>query len=321
MSDRAFVRITIFSVIFGALICFAGCSVKPEPPLRVGAIVWPGYECLFLARSLGKFAHTPVRLVEYPSTPDVLRSFQNGSIEAAAMTSDEFLRLTAVDPDARAILVMDFSNGADAILANPGIHSVAGLKGHRVAVEVNALGSFLFARALERSGVDPKEVEIVPTENENHCKALQSGVADAVVTFEPHRSKLLSRGAHVIFDSSQIPGEICDLLVVHKSLIETRPDTLRLLIRSWFESAQYLTANPRRACELMAKREHASPYDFACSLKLIEIPRLEQNLEFFGNNAQAGCARLEEIHTRLARAGIMRGPSPGAELLDGRFLQ
>jgi NitT/TauT family transport system substrate-binding protein len=295
--------------------------VKPEPPLRVGATVWPGYECLFLARTLGKFNHTPIRLVEYPGTPDVVRSFQNGSIEAAAMTSDEFLRLTACDPDARAILVMDYSNGADAVLANPGIHSVAELKGHRVAVEVNALGSFLIARALERAGVDPKEVEIVPTENENHCKALQSGVADAVVTFEPHRSRLLSRGAHVIFDSSQIPGEISDLLVVHQSLIESRPDTIRHLVRSWFESAQYLSANPRRACESMAKREHVSAYDFAASLKLIEIPRQEENLEFFKDNARAGCAKLEQIHKQMSRAGIVGGPAPMAALLDGRFLQ
>jgi ABC-type nitrate/sulfonate/bicarbonate transport system substrate-binding protein len=38
--------------------------------------------------------------------------------------------------------------------------------------------------------------------------SLAAGVVDALVTFEPHRARLLAGGARLLFDSSQIPGEI-----------------------------------------------------------------------------------------------------------------
>ena len=40
--------VSIVVVLFGLLL--AGCGSQPEPPLRVGTNLWPGYEPLYLAR-------------------------------------------------------------------------------------------------------------------------------------------------------------------------------------------------------------------------------------------------------------------------------
>src|SRR5688500_16803252 len=71
----------------------SGCVLKPAPPLRVGAIVWPAFECLFLAERIGIFNDQPIKPVEYPSTPEAIRAFRNRAIEVIALTGDEFLRL------------------------------------------------------------------------------------------------------------------------------------------------------------------------------------------------------------------------------------
>lgn len=297
-----------------------GCSARPEPPLRVGAIVWPGYECLFLARALGKFEQKPVKLVEYPSSPEVIRSFRNGAIEVAAITSDEFLRLSAEEPDVCAILVMDVSNGADTILAKPEFKDLEALRGKRVAVEVNSTGVFLLSRALGSAGLSAKDVEIVPTENNSHAAVFQQGKVDAVVTFEPHRSELLDRGAHTVFDSSRIPGEIADFLVVHKSLIEERPAALKLLVQSWFEARDFLTREKPRACELMAAREHVTPGAFARSLNLLEIPSLAKNRQMLRGDRSATHTALTKMHDIMLANGMVKSAAPGAEVLDGRLL-
>ena len=61
-----------------ALLVFAllagGCS--PPPPLRVGSNQWVGYEALYLARSLGHYDPTLIKLVELPSSTEVQQALR-----------------------------------------------------------------------------------------------------------------------------------------------------------------------------------------------------------------------------------------------------
>lgn len=97
-----------------ALLTFILVSCVPEPlkPLRIGTNVWPGYEPLFLARELGYFGNTPIKLVEYP-TLDPNRSYRNGEVEMSATPMSGFLTLAQTNPDVRAWLVIDISDGSD----------------------------------------------------------------------------------------------------------------------------------------------------------------------------------------------------------------
>ena len=66
----------------------AACSA-PVSPMRVGSIVFPGYEGLFLAREYGYLDVHRVRLVEMLANTDTLRSLAVEQLEAAAMTLDD----------------------------------------------------------------------------------------------------------------------------------------------------------------------------------------------------------------------------------------
>ena len=204
VNKRIVLTILSFSVALGVAGITAGCSPKLQPPVRIGAIVWPGYECLFLARAIDAFGGAPVKLVDYPSTPEVIRSFQNRAIEAACLTADEFLRLAGDEPDLRAILVMDISRGADAILVQPHIPDLQSLKGKRIGVELNAIGAYMLTVALQSAGIGKEDVTIVPVGNDLHEKAFLDRSVDAVVTFEPHRTRLLNAGAKNIVRQFQV---------------------------------------------------------------------------------------------------------------------
>lgn len=247
--------------------------------LQVGANVWPGNEPLFLARELGYYENSRIRLVEYSSATQVLHAFRNQAIQVASLTLDEVLLLQASRLDSRVILVMDISNGGDAVLVKPEIKSLQGIRGRRVGVEGTALGAFFLARALQTVGLKPSDVDIVPSEIDEQYRKYLEGKVDAVVTFEPVRTRLIAQGAKQVFDSSQIPGEIVDVLVISKDMLESHPDQVEKLLKGWFRALDHLKTNPQDAAFLISKRLKISPEEVLASYTGLKLPNLEDNLK------------------------------------------
>lgn len=95
-------RFCTFLAALAMAIALAACTTFQEP-LRIGANEWPGYESLYLARSLGYFEKPPIQLVEYTSA-EVSRALRSGAIKAAALTLDETLLLVQNNIEPRLIL-------------------------------------------------------------------------------------------------------------------------------------------------------------------------------------------------------------------------
>ncbi|MFM9267600.1 ABC transporter substrate-binding protein [Tychonema sp. BBK16] len=311
-----------FSIVAVALCTaiLASCT-KAEAPLRVGANVWPGYETLYLARSLGYYDNTPIRLVDYPSGTEEVRAYRNGDIEAAGISIDQALVLAANNPDVKIVVVMDFSNGGDVILGKPAIQNVQGLKGKPVGVEANALGAFIITRALEQKGMSPQDIKIVSLGVSEHERAFKQGTVDAVVTFGSARIKLLEAGAKLLFDSSQIPGEIVGVLIVRDEVIKKQPKALQALIDGRFRALDYLTKNPQDAAIKIAPRTGITPEQFLESLKGLRSPDLQENQKLLGKTDPSllkGVKRLSEVmlDNKLLPKAVDTAP-----LLDDRLVK
>ena len=251
--------------------------VPKEHPLLVGTNVWPGYEPLYLARSLGYLNDSTVRLVEYSSASQVIRAFRNDAIQIAALTLDEVLLLKEQGHGLRIILVTDISHGADVILGKTNIVTIGDLRGRSIGVESGALGAYVLTRALQQSGVPFPQVEVVPLEVDEHERAFLDGRIDAVVTFEPVRSRLLEKGAVQLFDSSQIPGEIVDVLVVRNEVLGQFPDRVDTLLKGWFDALRYLSEHPYEASKRMADRLKLEPQKVLASYDGLRLPNLDEN--------------------------------------------
>ncbi|MEK0183276.1 ABC transporter substrate-binding protein [Microcoleus anatoxicus] len=298
----------------------ASCT-KAEPPLRVGANVWPGYETLYLARSLGYYNNTPIRLVDYPSGTEEVRAYRNGEIEAAGISIDQALVLAATNPDVIIVVVMDFSNGGDVILGKPEIQNVQGLKNRPVGVESSALGAFIITRALEQKGMSPQDIKIVSLGVSEHERAFKQGTVDAVVTFGSARTKLLAAGAKLLFESSQIPGEIVDVLIVRNEVIEKQPKALQALVDGRFRALDYLTKNPQDAAIKIAPRTGVTPEQFLESLKGLRSPDLPENQKLLAKTDPSllnGVKRLSQVmlDNKLLPKAVDTAP-----LLDDRLVR
>lgn len=250
----------------------AGCLAEPEPPLRLGTNIWPGYEPLYLAREQGYLAEDRVALVELLSTSEVMRAFRNGAIDAAALTLDEVISLRAAGLRPVVVQVTDISNGADVILVRQGVERMEDLRGKRVGVEATALGVYMLSRALALHGMGLEDVEMVHLEVNEHREAWLAGKVDAVVTFEPVRQQLIDEGGIILFDSSMIPGEIMDLLVVRESLLESRREQVDHLIEAWHQALEHLARSPESAAEIMASRLGGNAETVLQGLKQLNLP-------------------------------------------------
>ncbi len=269
------------------LLALAACAKAPEPPLVVGTNVWPGYEPLYLARSLGSLDTHKVRLIEYPSATEVIRALRNHVLDAGALTLDEALLLGQDGIDVDVVLVMDVSNGADVVIGRPGIESPEQLRGRRIGAETTALGAFMVSRFLEVAGLAPDEVTVVPLTLDQHERAFRTGRVDAVVTFEPVKSRLLAAGGRVLFDSSKIPGEIVDVLVVRREALQARRAQLVHLLRAWFEALAYMRAKPEDAARRMAPRLGLPPEKVMDEYDGLLLPDAGENLRMLDGASPA----------------------------------
>ena len=200
----------------------SGCG-DPEPPLKVGTIIFPGYEFLFLARELGLFKTEEVRLVELLSSSDNLRLMEESRLDAATMTVDEVMATRAKGVDLRIVAVLDVSAGADAVMARAGVSGPEQLRGRRVGAEDGAMGAVLLEAVLQAGGLRVEDVVKVPITADQSVMMFQAEKVDAVVTFEPWVSQLEALGAVRVYDSTRVPDRIVDVLAVRQEVIVKRP--------------------------------------------------------------------------------------------------
>jgi NitT/TauT family transport system substrate-binding protein len=290
------------------VLSLAACMREPEAALRIGTNVWIGSEPLYLARELGRLDGSVVQLVEYPSASEVLRAFRNQAIDGMVISLDELLGLAADGFQPRVVLVVDVSHGADVVVGRHGMRTMHDLKGRSVAVESSALGAFVLSRALAINGMQASDVNVVHLESNEQPGAFERGQVDAAVTFDPYRGQLLRAGATTLFDSTQIPGEIVDLLAVRASVIERRPRNVQALLRGWFDAIDYIEADPRDAAQRMGIRQQTTAEQFLAAQRGLHIPSREENLRMLGGSPPALVATGRRLMSLMVDAKLLGSP-------------
>lgn len=255
-----------------------GCSEPPQQPLRIGNVLWPGYEPLYLAGKLGYYKNHPIKIIDFLSNTNSLVAFKNNNLEAGAFTLDETLQIISEGIDVDIILVMDISNGGDVILANKNIQSIKDLSGKTIAVESRAVGAYILKRALQLNAMDFNNVKIISTNTIEQAESFTSGKIVAAVTFDPYRTRLLKSGKKKIFNSTQISNEIIDVLVVRKDYSQKYSAPIQYLINAWFKTLEYQKNNPVKSAEYSLKRYNTTSANYINNLKLLKFSSKEENL-------------------------------------------
>jgi NitT/TauT family transport system substrate-binding protein len=152
------------------------------------------------------------------------------------MTNMDALTIPAAGGvDSTALIVGDFSNGNDAVLLK-GKGGLPDIKGQNVNLVELSVSHYLLARALDSVGMTERDLKVVNTADADMVAAFTTKDVTAVVTWNPLVEEILAMpDSNKVFDSSQIPGEIIDALVINTEVLEQSPKLAKALVGAWYE--------------------------------------------------------------------------------------
>ena len=145
-------------------------------PLKIGYSDWPGWAAWEIAIEKQWFKEAGVAVefewFDYVASMD---AFAAGKLDGVGMTNGDALVTGATGAKSVMILMNDYSNGNDMVIAGPGIASVAELKGKKIGVEVGFVSHLLLLNALEKNGMTESDVELVNVPTNETPQVLASG--------------------------------------------------------------------------------------------------------------------------------------------------
>ena len=306
----------------------AGCAA-PQQPLKVGTVLHPACEFLFLGRETGLLQARETRLVELLSRADNMRLVEEGALDAAVLSLDEFFICRTQRLDLRIVAVLGVSDGADALMTRPGLSRPDQLRGRRIAVVDPSTGMVVLEAALAAASLRQHEVMRVSVTAEQALAQFRAGGVDAVVAAEPWVSQFEALGAERVFDSARLPDRLLSVLAVRSQSLQAQPETVRRLVTAHWNAVDQFQRDPQGACRLMAQRLrlHHEPF-------LLQEPSIEQlALSFRGQRLPLAAAHRALLRPGgpfdVAQQALQQGlvarrqlqrVAPLQDLLDTRFL-
>src|SRR6478609_11700942 len=129
------------------------------PTLKIAYSDWPGWVAWEIAIQKGWFkeAGVDVEFKWFDYVPS-MEAFSAGKVDAVCMTNGDALVTGATGGKSVSILVNDYSDGNDMIVAKPGISSMAQLKGKTIGVEVGFVDHLLLLHALKAANLKESDV-------------------------------------------------------------------------------------------------------------------------------------------------------------------
>lgn len=274
---RLFGKAGAIAAMVGALL-LASCSQAPEPKaearkefsigwsIYAGWMPWPYAQQAGIVKKWADKYGIKINVVQVNDYVESINQYTAGKFDGVTVTNMDALTIPAAGgKDTSAIIVGDYSNGNDGILLK-GADTLPAIKGRQVNLVELSVSHYLLARGLEKAGLKPTDIKTINTSDADIVGAFSSPDAQAAVAWNPQLSVMKSQaGAREVFNSSQIPGEILDLLVVDTATLEANPNLGKALAGIWYETValmQKQDAAGKEARAAMAKLSGATPEEF-----------------------------------------------------------
>lgn len=195
-----------------------------------------------------------IEMVQVNDYIESINQYTAGKFDGCVMTNMDALTIPAAGGvDSTALIMGDFSNGNDGIILKDK-KNLAAIKGQKVNLVELSVSHYLLARALESVNMSEKDVKVVNTSDADIVAAYTSNDVTAVTTWNPQLSEITAmKNANLVFDSSKIPGEIVDMLVLHTKTLQENPKLAKALTGAWFEVMSIMQKGDKDALEFMAK--------------------------------------------------------------------
>lgn len=248
-------------------------------PLKVSIVSFHGYAPALVANgqslttrpgSLYDKEGLNVEFVIQDDIPTLATIFEAGTAQCAWRTSDfwaqEQPNLRNSGHDAKAVMIVDNTRGADAIIAkDPGIRSVEDLAGKKLALLQFTPSHGMSIDAIDNSALSARKkqsVEYVYIAAEDGLAgvraALESGSVDAAALWDPDLSLALrATKGHVVYSTKTASNLIFDVMVCDQRVLNDPQgrDAVQKFVNGWMKGVEVAKANPDLAVDALVKTE------------------------------------------------------------------
>jgi NitT/TauT family transport system substrate-binding protein len=260
-----FCRVFLLALV---LVTSLGLISNANAKITVAYSDWPGWVAWDIGIQKGWFkeAGVDVEFIWFDYVPS-MDAFTAGQVDAVCMTNGDALVAGATGKRSKGILINDYSNGNDKVVARPGIDSVKDLKGKKVGVEVGFVSHLLLIKALEANGMTEADIKIVNMPTHETPQGLMSGDVDAIVAWQPHSGQALKNvtGSKEVFTSANVPGLIYDMLFVAEESLDAHRSEWMKVVKVWNRIAAFILdeANRPEVLKIMSARVGLAPEEYA----------------------------------------------------------
>jgi len=269
-----------------------------------------------------------IDVVQFNDYIESINQYTAGAFDGVTATNMDTLAIPSVGGvDTTALIIGDYSNGNDAVILKDK-KTLAEVKGQRVNLVELSVSHYLLARGLESVGLSERDISVVNTSDADMVAAYKTPQVTAVVTWNPLVAEILAEpSATKVFDSSQIPGEIQDLLVVNTETLKANPDLGKALVGIWYDTMKVMSSNTpegKAAREAMGKASGTDLAGYEAQLATTKMFYTAKEAVAFTTSGQLP-AITDSVRNFLFAHGLLgdNAKSPdvvGIEFADGRIL-
>ena len=206
-----------------------------------------------------------IQLTQVNDYVESINQYTAGGFDACVMTNMDMLTIpSAGGVDSTALIVGDFSNGNDGVVLKGKGKTLTDIKGQSVNLVELSVSHYLLARGLTSVGLSERDIRVVNTSDADIVGAFAAAASTAVVTWKPQLAEVYKvPNVTPVFDSSKIPGEIIDMMVVNSATLKANPNLGKALDGARYETLGVMFGSDAKATAALAHMAKASGTDVA----------------------------------------------------------
>jgi NitT/TauT family transport system substrate-binding protein len=255
MSGLFHLRKAVLALVAGAMLAassFApaaaeGKTFKFAWSIYTGYMPWAYAEKSGILKKWADKYGIKIELVQINDYVESINQYTAGQYDAVADTVMDSLTIPAAGGvDTTMIILGDYTNGNDSIFIKGKGKTMADLKGEKVYLVQYSVSHYMLWRALQKAGLSEKDIETANIADADFVAAYNTPEVKTLVAWNPATSQIRKLpDTSEVFTSSELPGEIQDIVVVNTKVLKESPEFAKALAGAWYEVLGIMQKNDK----------------------------------------------------------------------------
>lgn len=277
----------IHALFAGIFLCAAATFAShAQDTIRLGLQAVPTDE-LYQAKDWAQPYDLKTEISTYSSAGDSLKAFLAGRVDVVSGGAARLVTMAAKQPDVFYIVAANqYGGDRYGVIVGPdaSYKSIEDLKGKKIGVVSGSGAHGTLMLYLEKNKLSPKDFQFVNMKVEDIAAAVNRGVVDAGLAWEPHVSLAEVNGLVKRIQSMKGVNESPNFILVKRDYADKHPEAVAKYIASMIEVSQLTAEDPKKAGEMIAAQLGKSGVNIPAKAmelavsRIVVDPRIEQRL-------------------------------------------